>query len=604
MWTTNETHGISFGHETSSDMINWNWEGIALNATGTGSWDDDNVWAPDIEYVNGTYYMFYTGVNRVDEDGLANHRERNGLATSTDLYNWTRYPVNNCFNTTGDGCLYDCDLDWNGWGTRSNAWAHQCRDPEIYYDDATGNWYMFLTTSIFVNDTLRSVLDLSKSNDLINWVDVGPLNFTLGPKVESPVIWKEGEYYYLFVTTHDSGRLHYSYTKSIEGNWSTPKVLPESCVSSIGGDCDGDRYMIANEFIVTPEYQLFAYVAGNTRNINFEEFEIVQEDNLHDVMFKPSTSLGSCTNYFDPASVNPGVQEVCEDGIDNNCDGFDSLCDALYCDSDLDCIDRWGDGIYQTNGICNLVTNQCEYTEYTCTDLDDDGYYVQSSNCDGLPGFLGYNDCDDSDNEIFYLQDFYLNEDHDSYGTGEIISTQCWGIGGNWQYPLDERSFNNLDCDDLDPLVWRWVTLYSDSDGDGYGWVNDTDGLDFCLGDNLLEGGSVVNNDCKDREEDCADVFGSAYLYCIFNLNLINPGTTEICGNDIDDDCDGLIDAADLGPVCYPTCSEGDMNLANYPCKCETGGVVRTFFSPPGSTCDYCCGGLCWDVSCDTYPQT
>jgi hypothetical protein len=693
LWTTNDTHGVMFGHETSSDLVNWNWEGVALNATGTGTWDDDNVWAPDIEYYNGTYYMFYTGVNRVDEDGLPNHRERNGLATSTDLDNWTRYPVNNCFNTTGDGCLYDCDSDWGGWGTRSGAWAHQCRDPEVYFDEATNNWYMFLTTSIFIdNTTLRSVLDISKSDDLLNWTNIGYLNFTLGPKVESPAIWKENEYYYLFWTSHDSGRLHYSYATSIEGNWSEPKILSESCIPTIHPDCDGNRFMIANEFIVTPDHQLFAYIAGNTRNINFEEFEIVQENNLHDVMFKPITDLPGCVVDLDPFDINPGITDLCEDGIDNDCDGFDLICDATYCESDLDCGAACNIDVALGNGTCNLVTNQCSYDEhnctinafsgtfsnhcdissgdifihgeewvcnagscvdtgavvpitittncddvclyngyldayiddelcdnatqvscprtiynlsegycdgddfvFNCTDADSDGYYVGSTQCDGQPGFLGNDDCDDNNNETFFLQDFYLDEDHDIYGTGDVIHTACWGVGGGWDYPLDEMAFNNLDCDDLDDSVWQNLTLYSDSDGDGFGWVNHTTGLNFCLGDELLTNWALTNDDCRDVEADCDDVFGMPYLYCIGNLNLINPGMSENCTNGIDDDCDGEIDGCTCGNgICDPgeTCADCIIDCEGYQAAdCNSMQICMEWDYDGGSNVPTCLTG-------------
>lgn len=75
-----------------------------------------------------------------------------------------------------------------------------------------------------------------------------------------------------------------------------------------------------------------------------------------------------------------------------------------------------------------------------CVDNDADGYGVD---CE-----LG-EDCDDNSLEVFRWMDFYLDEDHDGFGTGEVIRTVCWGIGGHFNYPLDEKSFNNLDCEDL-----------------------------------------------------------------------------------------------------------------------------------------------------------
>jgi hypothetical protein len=496
LWVTDRTHGVTFGHETSSDVENWNWEGVALSATNvSGNWDDDNIWAPDIEYYDGKYYMFYTGVNMVDEDGVSNHRERNGIATSTDLYNWTRYPVNNCFNTTGDGCVYDCDLDWNGWGTKQNAWAHQCRDPEVYYDALTGNWYMFLTTSIFIdNTTLRSILDLSKSTDLINWTDIGPLNFSLGPKVESPAIWKENEYYYLFWTSHDSGRLHYAYSTSIEGNWSEPVILPESCISSIHPDCDGDRYMIANEFIVTPGHQLFAYISGNTRNINFEEFEIVQENNLHDIMFKPSDIEG-CDVDLNPADYNPGESEIC-DLLDNNCD--------FNVDEDLDCECYLGEDCDDlnecTSDFCNLQFingSSCDSfflaDETTCaggicqggvcisncTDNDGDGYSDDGGDCGPI-------DCDD-------------NASYNYPGGYEICDLLDNNCDFNVDEDLDCECYLNEDCDDINECT-NDRCEHLQGDGASCDSANLMDGT-ICAGGTCQEGVCEENINPVDKKD-------------------------------------------------------------------------------------------------------
>lgn len=70
---------------------------------------------------------------------------------------------------------------------------------------------------------------------------------------------------------------------------------------------------------------------------------------------------------------------------------------------------------------------------------------------DGTPFPL---DCDDHNPELFYWQDFYLNEDHDGFGTGPVIQVACWGDGYYYQWPLDERSFNNKDCDDLNDQIY------------------------------------------------------------------------------------------------------------------------------------------------------
>ena len=75
-----------------------------------------------------------------------------------------------------------------------------------------------------------------------------------------------------------------------------------------------------------------------------------------------------------------------------------------------------------------------------CLDLDHDGF--------GEGCHFGI-DCDDSDPEKWYWRPFYLDEDQDMYGVGEIRQFECWGDFEYSQYPLDEMAFNNLDCNDL-----------------------------------------------------------------------------------------------------------------------------------------------------------
>jgi hypothetical protein len=45
------------------------------------------------------------------------------------------------------------------------------------------------------------------------------------------------------------------------------------------------------------------------------------------------------------ASVNPGMSELCADGIDNDCDGLTDYLDPDCCDSD-------GDGYFSNEGVC------------------------------------------------------------------------------------------------------------------------------------------------------------------------------------------------------------------------------------------------------------
>ncbi len=53
------------------------------------------------------------------------------------------------------------------------------------------------------------------------------------------------------------------------------------------------------------------------------------------------------------ADVNPGAQEVCDDGIDNNCDG--SIDEGCETDNETQCTDADGDGYYAEDGCGTAV---------------------------------------------------------------------------------------------------------------------------------------------------------------------------------------------------------------------------------------------------------
>ncbi|MGK4568291.1 T9SS sorting signal type C domain-containing protein [Flavobacterium sp. 3HN19-14] len=119
------------------------------------------------------------------------------------------------------------------------------------------------------------------------------------------------------------------------------------------------------------------------------------------------------------------------------------------------------------------------------------------------------NNFDCNDNQLRYL-------DFDGDGFGSQTFMACTGV------------FNNTDCNDSDNMLYTGQSLYVDLDSDNY-----DDGNEFvCYGAIIPPGYSTTTNgtDCND------------------NNAAQNPGATEILGNGIDDDCNGITDA-------YPNCS-------------------------------------------------
>ncbi len=328
---------------------------------------------------------------------------------------------------------------------------------------------------------------------------------------------------------------------------------------------------------------------------------------------QPSGYVLNNTDCDDNDANNyPGNAEIC-DGQDNDCDGLvddndpnailntwyqdmdgdmfgNELVPAMACDSpfgyvadDTDCDDNNADNYPGNTEICDGQDNDCDgliddqdgdlvaNTYYFDNDMDNfgdpnntiesctipSGYVIDNTDCDdndaiNYPGNTEV--CDDSDNNCDGMIDegvtttYYKDNDMDGFGdnnnnieacslpSGYVTdNTDCDDSDGN-NYPGNTEVCDGFD-NNCDTQVDEGVTstFYADTDSDGFGDNNNQ--TEACS----APSGYVIDN------TDCDDSDSNNY-----------PGNTEICGDNSDNDCDGLIDED-----CNPVDCDGDSLIIN-----------------------------------------
>ena len=218
------------------------------------------------------------------------------------------------------------------------------------------------------------------------------------------------------------------------------------------------------------------------------------------------------------AAINPGAVEICNDGIDQDCDGFDSACSIFYIDADGDNYGDPNESVQAIDPPAGYVSDQ--------TDCDDDNSAVNPGQTE-----VPYNELDDDCDET--------TPDDDLDGDGFVNAEDCDDNNAAVNPDQTEIPYNavNDDCDETTPD--------DDIDGDGYLNTDDCDDNNAAVNPGETEiPYNEVDDDCNAPSTPDDDLDGDGYINaqeCDDTNAAVNPGVEEQC-NDIDDDCDGQVD--------------------------------------------------------------
>ncbi|HUU04006.1 MAG TPA: MopE-related protein [Myxococcota bacterium] len=245
--------------------------------------------------------------------------------------------------------------------------------------------------------------------------------------------------------------------------------------------------------------------------------------------------------------MHPGVTELCDDAVDQNCDGS-LICDGGSVDSDgdtygsvpsggTDCND--GDASVKPSAmeVCNGIDDDCNpATVDGLSDGDGDGW---GDACDNCPGVSNSNQADDDLDGTGALCDCDDGDPENSPWFSEVCDGQDNDCGGDVDEGFDgdadtyttcgtlttDGSAVVADCDDGDPNINAAAGEVCD------GIDNNCDGaLDEGMDDDQDGYGKTGTENCPNPGVDCDD--GNSLVY---------PGAVEACeiGPAVDDNCDG-----------------------------------------------------------------
>lgn len=194
---------------STRDFVHWKEEGEVLPAGSEKDIDQACYTGSVIKGNDGVYHLFYTGQNPLNQDYELEGKPQQYIlhAVSTDLINWEKH--------------YETAFP----AQKDKFEPHDWRDPFVFYQEETGEYYMLLAARLQGKSFRRSgCVAICRSKDLWNW-QPGEIFFSPGMYYthECPDMFREGKWWYLLYSTFTTCfATHYRKAKSFQGPWEFP----------------------------------------------------------------------------------------------------------------------------------------------------------------------------------------------------------------------------------------------------------------------------------------------------------------------------------------------------------------------------------------------